>query len=116
MRCDAEFSHDVTLAMMGYVTIKASKTDEKKQCCPYCFIKLYLELYFGANEFFGLRYSKPVSLPVIRVKYSWDFKKENFLEFSIKFITGYVGRDEINGRNKDSFLSISAKFRAYEKD
>lgn len=54
---------------------------KKKQCCPYCFIKLYLELYFGANEFFGLRYSKPVSLPVIRVKYSWDIKKENFLEF-----------------------------------
>ena len=29
MRCDSEFSHDGTLAMMGYVTNKASKTDEK---------------------------------------------------------------------------------------
>lgn len=50
------------------------------------------------------------------MKYSWDFRKENFLQFLIKFITGYVRRDEINGRKKDSFLSISAKFRAYEKD
>ena len=102
--------------MMGYVTNKASKTHEKKQCCPYCFIKLYLELYFGANKFFGFSYCKPVSLPVIGVKYSWDFRKENFFQFLIKFITGYVGRDEINGRKKDSFLSISAKFIAYEKD
>ena len=29
MRCDAGFSHDVTLTMMGYVTNKASKTHEK---------------------------------------------------------------------------------------
>ena len=115
MRCDAEFSHDVTLTMMGYVTNKASKTHEKNNVVLIVLSNYTLNLYFGANEFFGFSYSKPVSLPVIGVKNSWDFRKENFLQFLIKFITGYVGRDEINGRKKDSFLSISAKFRAYEK-
>lgn len=70
MGCDAEFSHDVTLATSGNVTNKASKTKE-----------LCLELYFCANEFFGFSYSKPVSLPVIGVKYSCDSRKEDFLQF-----------------------------------